>query len=461
MRILRRFLTFARVWTTYFFVWLAEILGLRRLYHLMFFSRLPYERMTAPKIMRRVFEELGPTYIKLGQMIASSPGLFPLRYAEEFKKCLDRVPPIPTADAYRIIEEELGRPPEKIFAHIDEVPLAAASIAQVHAAVLPSGEEVVVKIQRPRIHERVIADMAIMGFFARMIEKTVRRVELANPVGIVEDFRATLLGEIDFRREAANMEEFNRILADAGETQVVAPRVCWELTSERVLTMERFFGLKADDVAEIRRLGLDTERNLRVGLRGWLLTLLLYGFFHGDVHAGNLLYLPERNQVGVIDFGIIGRFDDAQRLQILRYILSFTARDFRGLADLMVEMGAAPPTVDRENFARDMDAAFAPLLEKSIADIRYEEVLPTILRGALRYDVRLPREFILILKQLLYFDRYAKLTAPNLNVFTDLYLVDFLFTPLAARHGIEATQLAGLFLAVQARAASARQAAGS
>ena len=140
--IFRRFLTFARVWCKFFFLWLGQLLGLRRLYHLVFFRRLPYEKMTMPKIVRRVCEELGPTYIKLGQMVASSAGLFPRRYSDEFKLCLDRVPPFSTETAYRIIEEELGRPPQELFAHIEEVPLAAASIAQVHGARLHSGEEV-------------------------------------------------------------------------------------------------------------------------------------------------------------------------------------------------------------------------------------------------------------------------------------------------------------------------------
>jgi predicted unusual protein kinase regulating ubiquinone biosynthesis (AarF/ABC1/UbiB family) len=451
--IFRRFITFFHVWTRFFFLWIGQITGLRRLYHWMFFRHIRYEKMTMPKIMRRVFEELGPTYIKLGQMVASSPGLFPIRYAEEFKKCLDRVPSFPTDLAYRIIEEGLGKPVGEIFASIDEVPIAAASIAQVHGAVLKSGEDVVIKIQRPRIRERVLADMRIMGFWAKVIERTVPRVELANPVGIIEDFRATLLEEIDFRKEAANMDEFNRFFHEVGETHLAAPKVYWELTSERVLTMERFYGFKADDIEQVKRLGLDSERYLRIGVRGWLMTLLLDGFFHGDIHAGNLMYLPDRDQLGFIDFGIIGRFTQKQRLQVLRYILSFTARDFRSLADLMVEMGAAPPDVDRDSFARDMDAAFAPLLEKNIAEIRYEEVLPSVLRGATKYRVRLPREFILILKQLLYFDRYSKLTAPNLNVFSDLYLVDFLFNPMAARYGINMNELAGFFMAIQQRIA--------
>jgi predicted unusual protein kinase regulating ubiquinone biosynthesis (AarF/ABC1/UbiB family) len=435
----------------YWFLWIVQVTGLRRLYYWLFFRKQPYQKLTLPIILRMVFEELGPTYIKLGQMIASSPGLFPKRYAEEFQKCLDRVAPFPTELAYQIIEEELGKSPKELFASIEEVPIAAASIAQVHGAVLHTGEDVVIKIQRPHLRPRILADMKIMGTGARVMEKTVRRVELANPVAIIEDFRTTLLEEIDFRKEAANIDEFNRFFQEVGENHLVAPKVYWELTSERVLTMERFYGLKADDLAEIKRLNLDTEKYLRIGIRGWMMTMILDGFFHGDVHAGNLMYLPDRNQIGFIDFGIIGRFTLEKRMQVLRYILSFTARDFRSLADLMVEMGAAPPDVDREAFARDMDATFAPVLEMNLADIKYDDLLPSVMRGALKYNVRLPREFILILKQLLYFERYSKLTAPNLNVFTDLYLIDFLFSPLAARYGIDISQVATLFMALQQR----------
>ena len=410
-----------------------------------------------PELTRRAFEDLGPTYIKLGQIVASSPGLFPERYCVEFQKCLDQVPPFGFDEVRNILGRELERPVEEVFAEIDPTPLAAASIAQVHAATLQDGTQVVVKVQRPRIERRVDADLWFMRLGARIGERLSYDLRLANLTGIIDDFAQTIHEELDFRIEARSMDEFNGIMArHKMADRVVAPRVYWDLTSERVLTMERFFGFKADDVTHAREVGLDTEKWLRIGMRSWNLTMMLHGFFHGDVHAGNLMFLPDRGQIGFIDFGIVGRFDPKQRMLVMRYVLSFSTQDYTELARVMKEMGATADDVDVDQLAADMKDVYSPLLERSISEIDYGAMLPDIIRNSRKHGVRLPREFVLILKQLLYFDRYAKLAAPDLNVFNDPFLVDFLFTPAAAACGIDMKQIAELLMAVQ-RATIARQ----
>jgi len=407
-------------------------------------------RKRRAQLLRSAFERLGATYIKLGQIIASSPGLFPEEYSTEFQKCLDRVPAFPFSDVQKIVRSETGKEVEDVFQSLTETPIAAASIAQVHAATLKDGTDVVLKVQRPYIGDRVRADMWFIRKGARMAEFFFSMARLANITGIVDYFSATIAQELDFRAEGQNMDEFNEIMRKHSfDSEVAAPIVYWDYTTRRLLCMERFYGIKADDVQEARAQNIDTEKWLRVGMRAWNMTMMLHRFFHGDVHAGNLMLLPKRNQIGFIDFGIVGRFDAEQRMHVLRYVLAFTTQNYRELANVMVEIESVSRDVDIDAMAADMEELYKPLLERSISDLDYGKILPKLIRNAQKYGVQVPREFILIIKQLLYFDRYAKLSAPNLNVFNDLYLVDFLFTPAAAEQGIDTNAIAQMLMSVQ------------
>jgi predicted unusual protein kinase regulating ubiquinone biosynthesis (AarF/ABC1/UbiB family) len=387
-------------------------------------ARLRGRRAETPAIVRSAFEDLGPTYIKLGQLIASSEGLFPERYSAEFRKCLDRVRPFSYADVQRILRAELRRDPQDAFASIDPEPLASASIAQVHAARTSDGTDVVIKVQRPKVGEVVDADLRVLRILGRAMALSPRG-ELANPVGIVEDFEANIREELDFRREAANMAEFNRIMAQHGQSQVVAPRVVDELTTQRVLVMERFFGHRVDDVEKLRASKVDGEEKLLLGMRAWFQCMILHGFFHGDVHAGNLMALAD-GRIGFLDFGIVGRFSRARREQVTDYLLALAAADFRRMAEVMVAMGSVDANLDLDLLARDLATAYAPLVAKDAAGIKYADLIPLVMRTAVRHGMRLPRDFVLVTKQMLYFDRYAKLLAPKLNVFGDPRIVSAL-----------------------------------
>jgi predicted unusual protein kinase regulating ubiquinone biosynthesis (AarF/ABC1/UbiB family) len=370
-----------------------------------------------PVIVRRSFEDLGPTYIKLGQLVASSQGLFPERYCTEFRKCLDRVRPFPYADVQRIVREELQRDPAEIFEFIDPEPLASASIAQVHAARLRGGEDVVIKVQRPKIDEVVEADLRVLRLAARMMS-LVPIGELANPRGIVEDFEANIREELDFRREAENMTEFNRIMVEHGQTQVAAPKAVADLTTRRVLVMERFFGYRVDDVEKLRAAKFDGEEKLLLGMRAWFQCMILHGFFHGDVHAGNLMALSD-GRIGFLDFGIVGRFPRERRDQVTDYLLAFATGDFRKLADVLSAMGSTSAKVDLDALATDLAAAYAPMMASEGSSMKYADIIPATMRTAIRHGLRMPRDFVLVVKQMLYFDRYAKILAPSLNVFRD------------------------------------------
>jgi predicted unusual protein kinase regulating ubiquinone biosynthesis (AarF/ABC1/UbiB family) len=387
----------------------------------MLWARVRGRRDAGPAIVRRSFEDLGPTYIKLGQLIASSQGLFPEAYCTEFRKCLDRVRPFAYADVERIVRAELGRDPDEVFAWIDPEPLASASIAQVHAARLHDGQDVVIKVQRPKIDAVVEADLRILRLAARAMALSSRG-ELANPVGIVEDFEANIREELDFRREAGNMAEFNRIMVEHGQSQVVAPRAVDGLTTKRVLVMERFYGHRVDDVEQLRASNVDGEEKLLAGMRAWFQCMILHGFFHGDVHAGNLMALTD-GRIGFLDFGIVGRFPRERREQVTDYLMAFAAGDFRKLAEVMCAMGAVGGSVDMDALAKDLAVAYEPILASEMAAIKYADLIPAIMRTSVRHGMRLPRDFVLVTKQMLYFDRYAKLLAPTLNVFRDPRIV--------------------------------------
>jgi aarF domain-containing kinase len=381
-----------------------------------------------PIVVRRAFEELGPTYIKLGQLVASSQGLFPERYCLEFRKCLDRVPSFEFDAVDAILRADLGRPPDEIFASIDPTPLASASIAQVHAAKLLSGQDVVIKVQRPKIGEVVEADLRVLKMMARVMS-ILPLGDLANPRGIVEDFEANIREELDFRREAANMAEFNRIMVEHDQVLVAAPRPVDELTTERVLVMERFFGHRVDDVEKLRAANVDGEATLLVGMRAWFQCMIIHGFFHGDVHAGNLMALAD-GRIGFLDFGIVGRFARERREQVTDYLMAFSTGDFRKLAEVMNAMGAFHAKVDIDHLAKDLAEAYQPMMENELAAVKYADVIPAIMRTAVRHGLRMPRDFVLVVKQMLYFDRYAKILAPNLNVFRDPRIVAALMSDM-------------------------------
>jgi aarF domain-containing kinase len=417
-----------RIWalvlysTKYVGLWIADALALRKLWMSLTGGRARYERLTRPMLIRMWCEDMGPTFIKFGQIVASSAGMFPDAYVKEFQKVLDRVKPFPFDAVKRTLDEELGAEKAAHLVDIDPEQFASASIAQVHAAKLRDGTPVVIKVQRPGIIARCMADMKLMRILARIVARLSKGADLANPVGIVDDFTKTLTEELDFRKEAANLDRFNDIMRELGHKHIHAPVPHHEYTTRKILVMERFTGLRVDRFDEIKRRGIDGETKLVDGLRAWFQCVVFYGFFHGDVHAGNLMLLDD-GTIGFLDFGIVGRFDDRERYLVTDYMIAFASGNYRRLAEIICEMAGTPPNLDMDGFVRDLGETYRPLLTLSFAEVNYAEFVPGIQRTATRHRIRMPNEFILITKQLLYFDRYAKSLAPKLNVFTDPRLV--------------------------------------
>jgi predicted unusual protein kinase regulating ubiquinone biosynthesis (AarF/ABC1/UbiB family) len=435
-----------RVWalsiysSKYFWLWVADALGFRKLWLALTGRAASYHRLTRPMLIRMWCEDMGPTFIKFGQIVASSAGMFPDDYVKEFQKVLDRVKPFAFDAVQRTLDEELGN--EKAAHLIDIAPkqLASASIAQVHTAKLRDGTPVVIKVQRPGIIARCMADMKLMRLLAAVVQRFKKGADLANPVGVVDDFTKTLTEELDFRREAENLDRFNEIMRELGHKNIRAPVPHHEYTTRKILVMEQFIGLRVDAFAEIKARGIDGETKLVDGLRAWFQCVVFYGFFHGDVHAGNLMLLDD-GTIGFLDFGIVGRFDDRERYLVTDYMIAFGSGNYRRLAEIVCEMAGKPSDLDMDGFVRDLGETYRPLLTLSFGEVNYAELLPGIQRTATRHRMRMPNEFILITKQLLYFDRYAKALAPKLNVFTDPRLVLGMMSDiLKARAQAEAKQ---------------------
>lgn len=391
-------------------------------------TKLPARGPWQSKVIRQLpqtFVDLGPTYVKFGQIIASSPGAFGEQLSREFRGLLDRVPPADKDEVHKLFVDELGADPSELFASFDEEPFASASIAQVHYATLHSGEEVVVKIQRPGIRRRVAADLQILKRFAQAVElaKLGRRLSAQD---VVADFSDNLAEELDFRLEAQSMEAWVAHLhASPLGRNIRVPEVHWNYTTERVLTMERVHGIRIDNVAELRKAGFDGVELVKALIFSLFEGGLRHGLFHGDLHAGNL-YVDDQGRIVFFDFGIMGRIDPRTRwlLRELVYAL-LVKKDHAAAGKIVVLMGAVGTVKPEAEAARDLEKFSTPLTMQTLGDMSYADIGRQLSALADAYDVKLPRELVLIGKQFLYVERYMKLLAPKWQMMSDPQLTGY------------------------------------
>ncbi|WP_328190191.1 ABC1 kinase family protein [Marinobacter sp. OP 3.4] len=386
-------------------------------------------RPPAPRMLRETFESLGATYIKLGQFIASSPTFFPREYVDEFQGCLDRTSSIPYTAIRRILREELGRPLEEVYSEIDPVALASASIAQVHAARLVTGEEVVIKVQKPGVETVLLTDLNFLYLSSRLVETLAPKLSWTSLSGIVEEIQQTMMEECDFIQEARNLDTFRRFLQDTHNEEVVVPKVYHQCSTRRVLTMERFHGVSLTDLETICRVTQDPERTLITAMNTWFASLTQCEFFHADVHAGNLMVLDD-GRIGFIDFGIVGRIRPQTWQAVSDFIGAVMAGNFDGMADAMVRIGITRESVEVTALARDLRNLYQSMdrmvpddsaseWQGADTDDEVNNILMEVVRIGEDHGLHFPREFALLLKQFLYFDRYVHILAPEMDVFMD------------------------------------------
>lgn len=388
-------------------------------------------RVVISQRLREAAEHLGPTYIKLGQIISSGEGLFPAELVKEFKKCRDQVPAEPFDVVRRTVEEDLGARLEDVFSSFDETALAAASIAQVHGATLLTGENVVVKVQRPSVSQFVRKDLRVMAWLAPHLVGRIPVAALANPPSLVELFAETIVEELDFRMEAANMLDVAAMLHDLEQDRYVVPRPHPTLVTRRVLVMERVYGFNFDDAAGMQDAGIDTEDVVRTAMVAFMEGAVVEGIFHGDLHGGNLFVL-EDGRTALLDYGIVGRLSGPRRNAFLRLMLGATTNDVKGQMAALRDLGALPADTD-------LDAVISDLrLDRDVIDpttLTGEEMVTEvqrIVKALLGYGAKLPKELMLYVKNLVFLDGAIARLAPDLDLLSEVANISMLF---AQKHG--------------------------
>jgi ubiquinone biosynthesis protein len=390
--------------------------------------------------LRRAAERLGPTYIKLGQILSSGEGIFPAELVDEFKKCRDQVPAEPFHLVRQVIEEDLGRPLDAVFRWVDRTPLAAASVAQVHAATLRSGERVVVKVQRPTVARLVRDDLRVMAWLAPHLVGRIPISALANPPALVELFAQTITEELDFRLEAENMLDIARVFAELDQRGYVVPRPHPELVTRRVLVMERLDGFAFDDVAGIKDAGIDTHALIRTGLIGFLEGAIFHGIFHGDLHGGNLFVRPD-GRTALLDYGITGRLDERRRLAFLRLMMGGSVNDVRGQLAALRDLGALPADADLDQVIRELKLDQPPVDPTTLSGEQLVAEIQQIVKGLLGIGARFPKELMLFVKNLVFLDGAIARLAPDLDLFGEIAEISIYF---ATRHGDRITAEVGV-----------------
>ncbi|EPN2070889.1 TPA: ABC1 kinase family protein [Acinetobacter baumannii] len=377
------------------------------------------------KLMRETFESLGSTYIKLGQFIASTPSLFPREYVEEFQGCLDQTPTLPFSYIQGVLASEFeGRDLSQIFSYIDETPLASASIAQVHAAKLTTGEDVVIKVQKPGVETILYTDLNVVHWAAKLLERAVPKIKFAALSDIVDEIKTRMVREVDFIEEAQNLDDFVEYLNISQNQAATAPKVYHQFSTRRVLTMQRLYGVPLTDFSVVKQYAKDPSQVLITAMNTWFGSLMLCKSFHADLHAGNLMLL-EDGRVGFIDFGIVGQLKPEVWTACIAFMDALQKTDYQAMAENMLKMGMTHNKIDVQVLAQDLERLFngvlmadpQQILASNPADLN--DIMMDMVAVGERHGIKFPRDFALLFKQMLYFDRFMRVLAPYTDIYAD------------------------------------------
>lgn len=417
IRNIRRYWDIVRVLSAYGFDHVLEMLGLtdmvarsRRLLRL---NKTDIARLSAAERMRLALEELGPTFIKLGQILSTRSDVIPQQFIREFEKLQDNVPGFSYSELKSQMERELGGPVELFYSEIDPVTLAAASIAQVHRARLITGENVVVKVRRPGIVELVESDInALMGL-AHLAERHMPGSEIYDPVGIVREFARTIRREMDFKREGHTIEKFRENFSST--KWLYFPEVYWPQTAHGVLTLEYIDGIKVSDIDALNLSGLDLPLIARRGAEVFLEMVLNHGFFHGDPHPGNVLILPD-NVICLLDYGIVGRLDDELKTFLSDTLFAIVKRDMDEVVSLLFFAGDISDTLNVRALKRDLSNFVDGYYEMPLQDIEVGRMLLEFIEIITLYNIRIQPDLLLLAKSLVIVEGMARNLDPDFNM---------------------------------------------
>ncbi|MEH2347582.1 MAG: AarF/ABC1/UbiB kinase family protein [Nostoc sp.] len=367
--------------------------------------------------LRELLTKLGPAYIKIGQALSTRPDLVPTVFLEELTKLQDQLPPFPNELAYQFIQEELGAPPEEVYAELSAQPIAAASLGQVYKGKLKTGEEVAVKVQRPDLRERIAIDLYILRKLAAWVQKKVKRVR-SDLVGILDELGDRIFEEMDYIHEGENAERFFELYGHIKDIYV--PKIYWEYTNRRVLTMEWINGIKLTQTAEISAQGIDARYLIEVGVQCSLRQLLEHGFFHADPHPGNLLATPD-GKLAYLDFGMMSEIKPPQRYGLIEAIVHVVNRDFEGLAKDYVKLDFLSPETDLTPIIPAFARVFADAQGASVADLNIKSITDELSALMYEYPFRVPPYYALIIRSLVTLEGIAIFIDPNFKVLSEAY----------------------------------------
>ncbi|OGQ48332.1 MAG: hypothetical protein A2W63_03980 [Deltaproteobacteria bacterium RIFCSPLOWO2_02_44_9] len=365
---------------------------------------------------RLAFEELGPTFIKFGQILSTRPDILPEEFIKEFLKLQDEVPSFAFQDVVKVVEQEFKKSVKELLREIEEKPVAAASIAQVHKAVTMDGKDVVIKVQRPDIEAIIDNDISILQYLAKLIVKYIPESRSYDPVGMVEEFGGIIKKEMDFTLEASYTERFRKNHSD--DPRVLIPAVYWNLTGKKVLTLERIIGIKIDNIEKLRESGIDTEKISHIVAEVLFRQVFEFGVFHGDLHSGNI-FVTGPEQIAFVDFGIVGRLDREMQENLADIFVGLVSEDYELLTRVYLRMGILPEDIDEATFKREYQDMLFSYFGKPFKRTSVGELLMSYIRLASRYRIRMPRELLLLDKCILELEGLGRLLHPDVNVLVE------------------------------------------
>jgi ubiquinone biosynthesis protein len=365
--------------------------------------------------IRRALEDLGPIFVKFGQILSTRRDLLPDDVAEELAKLQDSVPPFPGEQARAIVEAAYGRPVTEVFAAFEERPLASASIAQVHAARLPTGQEVVVKVLRPGVSRIIRRDIDLLFTIARLAQRYSRDARRLRPVEVVQEYEKTIFDELDLLREAANCSQLRRNFL--GSDELYVPEVHWDYCRPDVMVTERIYGTPVDEVERLRAQGISLKLLGERGVEIFFTQVFRDNFFHADMHPGNIFVAPDGRYIGV-DFGIMGTLTTEDQRYLAENLLAFFHRDYRRVAELHVESGWVPRTTRIDEFESAIRTVCEPIWEKPLSEISFGHFLLRLFQVARRFDMEVQPQLVLLQKTLLNIEGLGRMLYPQLDLWT-------------------------------------------
>lgn len=363
--------------------------------------------------LRRALEDLGPIFVKFGQMLSTRPDLLPPDIAKELALLQDRVPPFPSLRARAVIEKAYGKNIEEVFAHFDDQPLASASIAQVHAARLLDGHELIVKVVRPDIEPVIRRDIALLNTLAELAERYWPEARRLRPCEVVGEYEKTIHDELDLMREAASASQLRRNFLESKDLYI--PEVYWPWTRKQVMTMERIQGIPISNVAALREAGVDLKKLAERGVEIFFTQVFQHNFFHADMHPGNIFVGLDGRYIAV-DFGIMGSLTPQDQRYLAENFLAFFRRDYRRVAELHVESGWVPATTRVNEFEAAIRTVCEPIFERPLREISFGQVLIRLFQTARRFNMEVQPQLVLLQKTLLNIEGLGRELYPDLDL---------------------------------------------